>query len=475
MKDTVFIKEGGLTKKAHPIDRLKINNTDDTDSLWIPKDDMQTGVLYASQNGIYIASQDGYDAYDEVVVRIQDDFSTDYKDIVPDSSWDSDTYNDYLNNPDAFNDTFNDPSKWNDDYNSIDYNYDDKISGIKPDSGKIKGLDNNYAVSSDNGFLNEELIPSYIKVMVPPNKTSYMHNERIDFTGMVVKAYTNDDRLWTNEKYPDGIIPFEELALPVQIADANEANRIKYASSDLDIPNIIQPIPCGNILEREGIKITNFGSMDHNVVVYDHRIWRGDSSVFFTCSDYSQYLVASDKVNDIYAIPYIYGEDYMSPNGGYAYYNENDFSKSLYIYEEESGVFGGDYGHGQIYTLSYTRNGKTVYYYDLAESLRSTLSIEDYYTFSPMINGTFYSDSRRDERQLNLIAWTMVYGDKVGGVQKIPVGWFLPGAGGVTWSEFYITVGFPNETLPDDDWNNPIDPEMTHNDESETPEGEVNP
>ena len=73
MNETVTIKEGGLTRRLAPIDKLKINTTDNKDSTWVSAGKTNTGVLHASENGIYIASEEGYEAYSEVIVRVTKD------------------------------------------------------------------------------------------------------------------------------------------------------------------------------------------------------------------------------------------------------------------------------------------------------------------------------------------------------------------------------------------------------------------
>lgn len=54
-------------------------------------------------------------------------------------------------------------------------------------------------------------LPTKIAVTTPPTKTEYKKSERIDFDGMVVTAYNEDDTVWTSAKYPDGTIPLNEI------------------------------------------------------------------------------------------------------------------------------------------------------------------------------------------------------------------------------------------------------------------------
>ena len=65
-------------------------------------------------------------------------------------------------------------------------------------------------------------IPASIRVITPPTKTTYEDGETIDFTGIEVKAYTED-----GEEVES--IPFEELIFPVTVADLDEAEADRWS------------------------------------------------------------------------------------------------------------------------------------------------------------------------------------------------------------------------------------------------------
>ena len=224
MNENISIKEGGITRKFSPIDKVKVNNTDESESIWVPKDDMNTGTLYATENGIYIASEDGYSAYDEVVIRVTDesyDGGGEWEEVYPYDDygrWDEVTYEAYLQDPDAYDAVFNDPTKWDDPGENLDYKYgNDPITGIDPDTG----FEMAYS-TDDEGYLNEELVPTSIKIIVPPNKLSYLNYETIVFTGISVCAYIDDSTTWEDSTHKSGIIPFKELVFPVTRADYSQ-------------------------------------------------------------------------------------------------------------------------------------------------------------------------------------------------------------------------------------------------------------
>lgn len=235
MNETVMIKEGGLTRRLAPVDKLKVNTTDNKESMWVPAERGNTGVLYASENGIYIASEDGYESYSEVVVRVTEesfygdkDFDhwdyevpTDFPDL-----WDSLTLDDFNVDPIAFDDLFNNKDKWDMDIPDLPDNLDFKMKDLKtkkPKKEKITGIDpvsgNEMAVGLDNfGRLTEEILPTSISIITPPSKLVYNNGETIIFSGLVVQAYTADGNVWTDNAHPDGIIPIGELFFPITVA-----------------------------------------------------------------------------------------------------------------------------------------------------------------------------------------------------------------------------------------------------------------
>lgn len=62
-------------------------------------------------------------------------------------------------------------------------------------------------------------LPHHIEVYQLPYYLVYPDGHDIDFTGMIVKAYNENGTVWTDADHPDGVIPFEELILPVTKAD----------------------------------------------------------------------------------------------------------------------------------------------------------------------------------------------------------------------------------------------------------------
>lgn len=59
--------------------------------------------------------------------------------------------------------------------------------------------------------------PDEIRVMAPPEKTTYYVGDKYDYSGIVVGLFKNGEP-FTSEWYPDGTVPFGELAFPETVA-----------------------------------------------------------------------------------------------------------------------------------------------------------------------------------------------------------------------------------------------------------------
>lgn len=70
---------------------------------------------------------------------------------------------------------------------------------------------------------DDKNLPDEIRIITLPNKLVYVGDDAIDLTGIVVKAY-REGSVWTNEQYPDGIIPIEELQTFFNYSDTHIQN-----------------------------------------------------------------------------------------------------------------------------------------------------------------------------------------------------------------------------------------------------------
>jgi hypothetical protein len=451
----------------YPTDILKVDNTDSTDSLWMPQDNANYGTLYASENGIYIAARDGYDAYSEVDVRVTfDDFSDlDFDDL--DSTWDLDSLDDLVIDEDLdideFDDLFNNEDLWDDPFDKIDSSFDDRVKGIDPISG------NEYAVGLDeNGFLDEYLLPEKIRIVKPPNKLTYVHNETIDYTGIVVMAFSADGNVWKNEQYPEGIIPFEELIFPTKIADATVADNIKYARSNLNTGSIEQPIP----FATKDFKYGNFDvSWLEERDIRDYRIPLYEENTVWEKEAITGYISELNSESDS---QWMWRITAGSQPSSKQYSTDADGYYNKYTTSYRDGVkYSEKTERNALNLMQYTYDEKTVYY-EYLYGMHYTYDESTGY-MNPCVVDIDKNPSEEVIRKnyADKIAWTIIYGDIIGGVQLVKVQWKRPD-GEILEDSLFINVAFPNETLPDHDWNI-IDPTINPHDIPETPEGEVTP
>ena len=98
--------------------------------------------------------------------------------------------------------------------------------------------------------------PSGIRITALPGKTHFRKGERIDYTGICVRAVRPDGTTFTDETYPDGRIPFAELVFPVETAQTGHVGDVYTTPSD-DSSGVyrksgevfsFQPIPVGTVI-----------------------------------------------------------------------------------------------------------------------------------------------------------------------------------------------------------------------------------
>lgn len=179
------IKEGDKSR-IFTAAMLKTNLQGGGTCLWIPKEDVELKTKYITKSGTYAASADECYGFSEVTVSGVD------VDITQDEDGD--------------------------------------------DVAKI----------TDGGTVTEEKLPSYINIEIPPTKTLYTEGDTIDFSGMVVKAYTKSGALWTDAEHPDGTIPLSELSYPVTTAVPGEV--IEVVDDELVPPVYLLQVSVDNTI-----------------------------------------------------------------------------------------------------------------------------------------------------------------------------------------------------------------------------------
>ena len=341
MSKNIVIQEGGIGKQL-TVDKLKTNLVGGGSCFWVPKDDTKLGNKYISENGTYRAQSDGYYGYSEVTVN-----------------------------------------------------------GVGSVTGRDGDGDDATATVDDGGSIVITKLPSSIVIEVPPSKSAYNDGETIDFSGMIVKAYTASGALWKDESHPYGVIPINELTLPVTVASASEVSgEVTTATSEL----IDGVVPMGSWTTR--YLYVNWG-----IIEVTHTISGGAIAQKTNINTHNfETIVASNLSSDTitetnsYEIKEIY-EEYKGKDIHFEPYTET--------------VTGG-------MPHAYTYNNKTAYYF---AGVGNHSNVQD----PPPV-----SDIPFDGR----VAWTILYGTvtTTGGTQKIPVNWNRPNDNMELSTSFEITV-----------------------------------
>lgn len=297
----ISIKEGGTAKQFGHVNKLKISNQGGGTSLWVPEDAVKTKNLYVTKNGTYYANKDEDKpyGYDEVSVNITDEA----------------------------------------------YGYDD--------DGNLwdVGVD-------DDDFLEEEELPTEIKVVTPPDKLEYVVGEPIDPKGMVVIAYNGDGSEW-------GELSFGEYLLDPPIA-LNDGETKKSATSDLET-DPPQPIYFGDTMVIK----THSGSGSSAITTTE--TFTGATFVLMLYDGYRWIAVST------------------SEDGTYTQRVLRAYDTGGVISDD---TYTDDFGH------SYTNDGKTVYY---DQGGRTTIKNREF--IQPPTNTVNHSPT------YSRVAWTVIYGD----------------------------------------------------------------
>jgi len=180
--------------------------------------DIETGTLTVNANGTYHASDDDLDGYDEVIVDIDDALTLKELTVNENGTYrasddDADGY--YIVNVNVSGGI---GSATNDGLPTTE-------NGVAPGGigSSVVGWDevdgNEYAIGVDSsGNLVKTKVPSGIEIGTPPTKTNYNSGEAIDYSGIIVILKGGDDAMFSDAKYPNGRVPFDELVFPIDKA-----------------------------------------------------------------------------------------------------------------------------------------------------------------------------------------------------------------------------------------------------------------
>ena len=163
MSKNITIQEGG-SGVSMTVDKLKTAQVGGGNVKFVPEDEVRLTTKTITRDGTYKAAADGYYGYSQVTV-----------------------------------------------------------SGIGKATGTAADGKEHVIEEDGSGNITDTVLPSSIAITTLPVKLDYVDGEEIDTMGMVVTAYDATGELWSNEDYPNGIIPLEELEIVPSSADKEQA------------------------------------------------------------------------------------------------------------------------------------------------------------------------------------------------------------------------------------------------------------
>lgn len=349
MSKSAVIKEGDIGRKISPLTKLKINKQNSGNCYWLSGDDHAIDEKSVTSNGLYLPADDNLFAYSRIDVDVQ--------------------------------------------------------------FGNMISSNNKVVYVDKNGDLHEDGLPTQIRAVMP-NK-SYTGGEEIDLTKAVVTAYTATGDLWTNDNYPDGIIPFEELTFTgdtdhipaIQSRKVPDAMRPEYTKADT-VDVYMNPIVNYDLLF---------------CYVYDRQTQYSEKETYFIFNPTVILSgVITDNTFDGYPPSYSFdGIIAAYSSGVVAEYWLKSASKDI----DEPAHYEESYRA----TSSYTYQNKTVYWCHLTYNKRGASNkVVKYKGVSPRVepNSDYYN--QYDQINYGPLAWVALYGDIEPWNYDIGVSWNRP-------------------------------------------------
>lgn len=181
MSKNITILEGSTSKQFGNAKKLRTNMSGGGTCDWVPEDEVQLTTKHITENGTYIAADEGYYGYSQVTVN--------------------------------------------------------GIGGTTYTAQDGDQLGGDPLLPAEDYYIDEYgnvvLLPSAIGFTLPPSKLNYENGEHIVLTGANVRAYRNDGVTWESSDYPGGIVPLSELTIVPATADYSQSSGESHAISDL--------------------------------------------------------------------------------------------------------------------------------------------------------------------------------------------------------------------------------------------------
>lgn len=223
-------------------------------------------------------------------------------------------------------------------WNRVSINVPGSVTGRDPQTGQEVTV----TADPETGELVETVVPTEIRVTTMPTKTDYIDGETIDYSGIVVHAYSSTGQ-------DMGAVPFNELVFPVSTADAQSVypptpESGVYPGNRTDYENVYDTIFVDSG-DNSPLNIINSSDYYYTTYYNNGMLWAlnettcesGLRSIWFNCKyddpsngHYDRLLVLAGKNHfqgNHHYVNYYYGEDSNTPwnsaeeiQGGISYY-----------------------------------------------------------------------------------------------------------------------------------------------------------
>lgn len=271
--------------------------------------------------------------------------------------------------------------------------------------------DEGYDPESGGGG-EERAMPSAISISVKPSKLAYIEGQKIDYSGIEVVLLDENGEIFTDDNYPDGVIPFDQLTFSAEYAVCGDA---WYITPTSDISDYIEG----------ALAVAPTATEHHEHKLSDRGAYTGDYN------HDAQYSLSNGFCTVIaHEMPTEY-----KPTVGYSYIcaaeNSDGWLYTLGVSVKKDGTMP-QRDHGNYDCVfsecdargTYTKDGKTVHYY-ATNILIADSGVKQSYTVGTFTANSFtLSPSGMDYlSRYKEIAWEMVYNESRVNACTLPVSW----------------------------------------------------
>ena len=409
MSKNVSILEGSKAKSVNTVSRLVTDLQGGGLATWVPEDERIIKQKFISKNGSYLAETDSVYGFSKITVNVAGGAA----------GYTAPTITD-----DEYGPLTPDPSATPELIPPIAGGVGSSIVGIDPTTG------NKYiATVGPNGTIEKKKIPSAIRVLMPPAKTTYTEGERINYAGLMIELLDGEGNHFENSDYPDGTLLW---GAPYFIdGDTSKSYGVVTTIDTAQMP------PASIATDEEAWELLNdvyepyYYDLDYlfpNNRIFFNQSNHIDSGAGWSATDHA-HLDATDNTSPVYAFligTYYTNEGYKNSAPFMVLCSENTFN---YRGTEGRNVSGGVVSGT---ASKFTFNEKSLYY-----TYHSTNWTQWHGTPSVPINELSddidpnyagppnWSNARIAPRVLPRLAWYVLYSYSIDEVE-IPVEWQSP-------------------------------------------------